>query len=208
MPWLHTWLMCLHHLSTRLERQLACVAEHDGLNRGLLVLVVRLNLLQDAEDEHCCLPHPRLGLAQDVHAQNGLRDALMLHCASSTQYVNRCSAQAPQTWRSAPGFTARKTGGLSRKGGGGCSSQALLCPAVDHGQLCNNTKWRQCPGKLGRSNGNSKLQQMHVSSRSSAAAAPARAQAWSAPSDGCSKPQSTMARISSGFSRKSLKPEL
>ncbi len=29
-----------------------------------------------------------------------------------------------------------------------------------------------------------------------------------APSDGCSKPQSTIARISSGFSRKSLKPEL
>jgi hypothetical protein len=61
------------------------VAEHDGLDGSLFVLIVRLNLLQDAEDEHRCLPHPGLGLAQDVHAEDGLRDALVLHYASSTQ---------------------------------------------------------------------------------------------------------------------------
>lgn len=39
-----------------------------------------LNLLQGGQHEDRRLAHPGLGLAQDVHAQDGLGDALMLHC--------------------------------------------------------------------------------------------------------------------------------
>ena len=41
--------------------------------------VDRLYLLQRGQHEHGCLPHARLGLAEDVHAQDGLGDALVLH---------------------------------------------------------------------------------------------------------------------------------
>lgn len=37
-----------------------------------------LNLLQGGQHEDCCLAHPRLGLAQDVHAQDGLGNTLVL----------------------------------------------------------------------------------------------------------------------------------
>lgn len=37
-----------------------------------------LKLLQRSENEHSRLPVTRLGLAQDIHAQNGLRDTLLL----------------------------------------------------------------------------------------------------------------------------------
>jgi hypothetical protein len=37
-----------------------------------------LQLLQCGQYKHCCLSHAWLGLAQDIHSQNGLRDALML----------------------------------------------------------------------------------------------------------------------------------
>lgn len=37
-----------------------------------------LDLLQGGQHKHSCLAHPRLGLAQDIHTQNGLGYALML----------------------------------------------------------------------------------------------------------------------------------
>lgn len=39
----------------------------------------RLDLLQGGQHKHRCLAHPRLGLAQDVHAQDGLGNALVLN---------------------------------------------------------------------------------------------------------------------------------
>ena len=48
--------------------------EHGNLS------VLRLDLLQGGQHEDGRLAHPGLGLAQDVHAEHGLRDALMLHC--------------------------------------------------------------------------------------------------------------------------------
>mmetsp|Transcript_13392 Transcript_13392/g.34357 ORF Transcript_13392/g.34357 Transcript_13392/m.34357 type:complete len:374 (-) Transcript_13392:267-1388(-) len=57
-----------------LERQLTGVAQHDGRHLALL----RLQLLQHGQHEDCSLTHTRLGLANDVHAQDGLWDALML----------------------------------------------------------------------------------------------------------------------------------
>ena len=43
-----------------------------------------LNLLQGGEHEHSCLAHTGLCLAQDVHAQDGLGDALVLHWNGKT----------------------------------------------------------------------------------------------------------------------------
>ena len=34
--------------------------------------------MKRGEDEDCGLPHPTLGLADDIHADHGLRDALVL----------------------------------------------------------------------------------------------------------------------------------
>ena len=42
--------------------------------------VLRLDLLQRGQHEDRRLAHTGLGLAQDVHAEHGLRDALVLHC--------------------------------------------------------------------------------------------------------------------------------
>ena len=68
-------------LWVHLVRQLAGMTEHDGADlRGS----AGLNLLQHAEHKHSRLPHAGLGLAQHVHAQDGLRDALVLHCEQQT----------------------------------------------------------------------------------------------------------------------------
>lgn len=58
-----------------LEGELPGVAhdEHGDL------AVDRLDLLQRGQHEHGRLAHAGLGLAQDVHAEHGLRDALVLH---------------------------------------------------------------------------------------------------------------------------------
>jgi len=120
------------HPSPHLVRQLARVADDEGAH----LAVHRLELLQDGEDKDRGLAHARLGLAEDVHAQDGLRDALMLHWGG---------------W-----------GGGRVAGGAG---------------------------------------------RTAASAPPRRSPSRPPPSDGCSNPQSTMARSSSGLSRKSLKPE-
>merc|ERR1719217_969463 len=58
-----------------LEGQLARVAQHDGADLPLL----GLELVQRREHEDGRLAHTGLGLADDVHAQDGLRDALVLH---------------------------------------------------------------------------------------------------------------------------------
>lgn len=69
-------------LWAHLVRQLAGMAEHDGANlRG----GGGLNLLQHAEHKHSRLSHAGLGLAQHVHAQYSLRDALVLHCEQQTR---------------------------------------------------------------------------------------------------------------------------
>ena len=51
------------------------MAEHDGADLPLL----GLELVQGREHEDGRLAHAGLGLADDVHAQDGLRDALVLH---------------------------------------------------------------------------------------------------------------------------------
>lgn len=43
------------------------------------------NLLQGGQHKHSRLAHTRLGLTQDVHAQDSLWDALMLDCRIKTQ---------------------------------------------------------------------------------------------------------------------------
>jgi hypothetical protein len=58
-----------------LECKLARVAQHDGADLPLL----RLELVQRRQDEDGRLAHTGLGLADDVHAQDSLRDALVLH---------------------------------------------------------------------------------------------------------------------------------
>ncbi len=58
-----------------LERQLAGVAHDQHAD----LAVDRLELLHRRQDEDGRLAHPGLGLAQDVHAEHGLRDALMLN---------------------------------------------------------------------------------------------------------------------------------
>ena len=59
-----------------LEGELPGVAHHEHGDLSVL----RLDLLQGGQHEDGGLAHPGLGLAQDVHAEHGLRDALMLHC--------------------------------------------------------------------------------------------------------------------------------
>ena len=54
--------------------ELARVAEHQRAHLRLL----RLQLVQAREHEDGRLPHPRLCLAEHVHAEDGLRDALVL----------------------------------------------------------------------------------------------------------------------------------
>ena len=62
-------------LFTDLEGQLPGVAhDQDGD-----LAVGGLDLLESGQDEDGRLSHAGLGLAQDVHAQHGLRDALVLH---------------------------------------------------------------------------------------------------------------------------------
>jgi hypothetical protein len=69
---------------THLVGELARVTQHDGgdLRRG-----GGLDLLQHAEHEDGCLAHAGLGLAQHVHAQDRLGDALVLHCSASGNTV-------------------------------------------------------------------------------------------------------------------------
>jgi hypothetical protein len=55
--------------------ELARVAEHEGAH----LLLLGLELVQRREHKDGGLAHARLGLAQDVHAEDGLRDALVLH---------------------------------------------------------------------------------------------------------------------------------
>ena len=57
-----------------LEGQLAGVAHDDDRH----LPVDRLQLLQGGQDEDGSLAHTRLGLAEDVHAKDRLRDALVL----------------------------------------------------------------------------------------------------------------------------------
>lgn len=90
----------------------------------------QLHLLQRGQHEHRHLAHAGLGLAQDVHTQDGLGDVL-LDCGrkgGSVRGARRpCRQQArvgvgpgagglPSDWCSKPQFTrARRTSGFSRK---------------------------------------------------------------------------------------------
>jgi hypothetical protein len=53
------------------------VAKHDGAHLARH----RIELLKHGNDEDCRLTHTGLGLAQDIHTKNRLRDAFVLHCA-------------------------------------------------------------------------------------------------------------------------------
>ena len=50
---------------------------------GGALLVLGLEEVEGGEDEDGRLAHARLGLADDVHAQQRLRDALVLHCGKA-----------------------------------------------------------------------------------------------------------------------------
>merc|ERR1711937_502270 len=58
-----------------LVRELARVAHYQHTNLAL----DRLELLECGEHKHSGLAHTRLGLAQHIHPQDGLRNALALH---------------------------------------------------------------------------------------------------------------------------------
>lgn len=81
-----------------LEGQLAGVAQHDsGHLPGLGV-----ELLQNGQDEHSGLAHAGLCLAQDVHAQNGVGDALVLHCGRGREDGGRGVRLGSRTGRLQP----------------------------------------------------------------------------------------------------------
>ncbi len=106
--------------------QLARVAQHNGLDLGRVIL--DSDLLQDGDDKHGRLAHARLGLAQDVHTEDGLGYALVLDCGSREQagvstcmidkaITERCLRwHAPSEGCSKPQFwMARCNSGLSKK---------------------------------------------------------------------------------------------
>ena len=70
-----------------LVSQFSCVAENEGIN---LVLDGH-QLLKNGQDEDGSLTHTRFGLADDVHTQNGLRDAFLLHCKISSRISQMCA---------------------------------------------------------------------------------------------------------------------
>ena len=75
------------HPRTHLVRQLARVAQDERLHLGVGLL--NHNLLQDCDDKHRRLAHAGLGLAQHILAQDGLGDALVLHCAGGYSVLVR-----------------------------------------------------------------------------------------------------------------------
>lgn len=77
------------------------------LPRPTRLAIHRLQLLQRRDDEHGGLAHARLGLADHIHAQNGLGDALVLHCGAAvggrqTCWVSRSRGQAANMLSVAP----------------------------------------------------------------------------------------------------------
>lgn len=52
----------------------------------------QLHLLQRGQHEHCHLAHAGLGLAQDVHTQDGLGDVLVLDCGRKGGSAQRLAA--------------------------------------------------------------------------------------------------------------------
>lgn len=77
----HTDLDALHVaaepliLLTDLEGELACVAHHQHAH----LVLCRLQLLECSKDKDGSLAHAGFGLAQDVHAEDCLGDALVLN---------------------------------------------------------------------------------------------------------------------------------
>lgn len=63
-------------LMANLEGQFTSVAKHQD---GYLT-VNGLKLLQSRDDKHCGFTHSRLGLADDIHTQDSLRNTFVLHC--------------------------------------------------------------------------------------------------------------------------------
>lgn len=59
-----------------LEGQLTSVAENDDRD----LAGDGLDLLEGSKNEDGSLTHTRLGLAQNIHTENGLGDTLLLHC--------------------------------------------------------------------------------------------------------------------------------
>ena len=51
------------------------------------LVVHRLQLLQRGDDKDGCLTHTALGLAHHVHAEDCLRDALVLNCGETREHV-------------------------------------------------------------------------------------------------------------------------
>eukprot|EP00754_Rhynchopus_humris_P039664 Rhum_TRINITY_DN22786_c0_g1::Rhum_TRINITY_DN22786_c0_g1_i1::g.176016::m.176016 len=69
-----------------LVRQLARVHEHDALHH---LLVALLNLVERGQHEHGRLAHAGLGLREDVLAEDGGRDGLVLHLGGVLETVVR-----------------------------------------------------------------------------------------------------------------------
>jgi len=79
----------LPRATTHLVGQLAGVAQHDGRHLALL----GIQLLQHGQHEDRGLAHAGLGLAQDVHAQDGMGDALMLDCRAGRATLRQVSQE-------------------------------------------------------------------------------------------------------------------
>lgn len=65
-------------LVANLERKFTRVTEH---NDGYFA-IDRLQLLERGEDEDCGLSVTRLGLAQNIHTEDSLRDTFLLNCTA------------------------------------------------------------------------------------------------------------------------------
>jgi len=65
-----------------LESELACVAHDDDRH----LAVHRLKLLKRSQNEHGSLTHSGLSLAQDVHAEDSLWNALVLDCNKNSTF--------------------------------------------------------------------------------------------------------------------------
>lgn len=69
-----------HRSHSRPSSSTACNPAPADKSRLPHLAIHWLQLLQAGDDKHRGLAHARLGLADHVHAQDGLRDALVLHC--------------------------------------------------------------------------------------------------------------------------------
>lgn len=112
-------------LVANLEGELACVAEHYGVN----LVLHGFELLQCGEHKDSSLSHSRLRLADNIHAQDGLRNALVLHCSQKTESTEsaECADVTPTSTQRVPERTQHRQ--TTKK----LTFRRMLETAVDNG---------------------------------------------------------------------------